>query len=79
MEFVRDHDTLEPADSETKAIAEFCHKRGVIVITAGTYGNVLRILVPLIATEDQLDEGFKVIDAAISMIESTSTQATLRS
>ena len=40
--------TLEPAPEVTSAVAAFCHAEGVLVLTAGTYGNVLRFLPPLV-------------------------------
>ncbi|HEY6444228.1 MAG TPA: 4-aminobutyrate--2-oxoglutarate transaminase [Candidatus Acidoferrales bacterium] len=68
VEFVRDPQTREPADKETKAIAEYCYKHGLIVITAGTFNNVLRILVPLVVTDDELDEGLDVMESAIASV-----------
>lgn len=70
IEFVRNPATLEPADSETKAIAKYCYEHGVVTITAGTYNNVLRLLVPLTVEQDHLEEGLKVIEAAISSVSS---------
>src|SRR6202165_1724191 len=46
-ELVRNPDTREPADTETKEIAQYCYEHGLITITAGTYNNIMRILVPL--------------------------------
>ena len=68
VELVRDPQTREPADKETKAIAEYCYKHGLIVITAGTFNNVLRILVPLVVTDDELDEGLDVMESAIASV-----------
>jgi len=68
VELVRDSQTREPADSETKAIAKYCYERGLITITAGTFNNVIRILVPLVVTDEQLDEGFNIIEAALAAV-----------
>jgi 4-aminobutyrate aminotransferase/(S)-3-amino-2-methylpropionate transaminase len=68
IELVRDPQTREPADTETKAIAKYCYEHGLITITAGTFNNVIRILVPLIVTDEQLDEGFSVIEGAFASI-----------
>jgi 4-aminobutyrate aminotransferase/(S)-3-amino-2-methylpropionate transaminase len=68
IELVRDPQTREPADTETKAIAKFCYERGLITITAGTFNNVIRILVPLVVTDEQLDEGLNVIEAALASV-----------
>src|SRR2546425_13366354 len=46
-------------------IVRLCYERGLIVIGAGTYGNVIRTLMPLVITEDQLEEGLDVLEGAI--------------
>lgn len=66
MELVRSPETREPADAETKQIARFCYEHGLILITAGTFNNVIRILVPLMVTDAQFDEGLDVIEAALA-------------
>ena len=68
MELVRNTETREPADEETKQIAKFCYEHGLILITAGTFNNVIRILVPLVATNEQFDEGLDVIEAALASV-----------
>ena len=68
MELVRNPQTREPADDETKAIAKYCYEHGLITITAGTLNNVIRILVPLVVTVEQLQEGFDVIEAALASV-----------
>jgi len=68
IELVRDTATLEPADTETKQIAKYCYERGLITITAGTFKNVIRILVPLVVTDEQFDEGLDVIEAALASV-----------
>ena len=68
IELVRDSQTREPADAETKEIARFCYEHGLITITAGTFNNVMRILVPLVVTDEQFDEGMGVLEAAISAV-----------
>ena len=68
MELVRDPASREPADTETKQIARFCYEHGLITISAGTFNNVLRILVPLVVTDEQLDEGLGVIEAALAAV-----------
>lgn len=68
MELVRNPETREPADAETKAIAKYCYEHGLILITAGTFNNVIRILVPLVVTDAQFDEGLDVIEAALASV-----------
>ncbi len=66
MELVRDPHTREPADTETREIARFCYEHGLILITAGTFNNVIRILVPLVVTDAQFAEGLDVLEAALA-------------
>jgi 4-aminobutyrate aminotransferase / (S)-3-amino-2-methylpropionate transaminase / 5-aminovalerate transaminase len=66
IELVRDAATREPADKETAEVARYCYENGLITITAGTYGNVMRILVPLVITDEQFDEGLSVLEAALA-------------
>jgi len=68
MELVRDAATREPADAETKQVARLCYERGLITITAGTFNNVIRILVPLVVTDEQFDEGLGVIESALAAV-----------
>ncbi len=75
IELVRNRVTKEPAKEETQAIISACHQRGLIILPAGTYGNVIRMLVPLIATDDQIEEGLAVLKAAMSTV-SPSVSAT---
>ena len=68
IELVRDPATREPADAETKAITKYCYEHGLILITAGTFNNVIRILVPLVVTDEQLDEGLTIIEDALASV-----------
>jgi 4-aminobutyrate aminotransferase/(S)-3-amino-2-methylpropionate transaminase len=74
IELVRGAESREPADQETKEIAQYCYEHGLITITAGTYGNVIRILVPLVVTDQQFEEGLGVIEAALSSVTAASEQ-----
>src|ERR1700687_6144354 len=76
IELVRNPDTREPADTETKEIARYCYEHGLITITAGTYDNIMRILVPLAVTNEQFEEALDVLEAAIASV-TESKQAAL--
>jgi 4-aminobutyrate aminotransferase / (S)-3-amino-2-methylpropionate transaminase / 5-aminovalerate transaminase len=58
--------TTEPDAALTGRIARACHAQGVIVLTAGTFGNVLRFLPPLVIGQDLLTEALDVLDAAFA-------------
>jgi len=73
MELVRNRDTKEPARHETDALVKLACERGLILIPAGTYGNIIRILVPLVIADAELDEGLDVLGACIGAVESAAT------
>jgi 4-aminobutyrate aminotransferase / (S)-3-amino-2-methylpropionate transaminase / 5-aminovalerate transaminase len=68
IEFVRDKETKEPADTEIKAIIKECNKNGLIVLDAGIRSNVLRFLMPLCITYEQLNAGLDIIENAIGKV-----------
>lgn len=72
VELVRSRESREPAAEETQRIAQYCYEHGVITISAGSYGNVIRLLMPLVITDQQLDEALDILEAALrSVCEST--------
>ena len=64
VEFV-EPGTKNPNPTVAKAIVKYCTENGVVVISCGTYGNVIRLLPPLIISPEQLDDGLSVFSAAI--------------
>lgn len=60
--------TSEPNPKLTSAVATACHRAGLIVLTAGTFGNVLRFLPPLVIPEALLLEGLDLLDEAFSAV-----------
>jgi 4-aminobutyrate aminotransferase / (S)-3-amino-2-methylpropionate transaminase / 5-aminovalerate transaminase len=77
IELVKDAATREPHANATKKIAQYCYEHGLITITAGTYGNVMRILVPLVVTDEQFDEGLDVLEAALTHVSAAAPQERL--
>ena len=65
IEFVIDGDPRKPDGNLCKAIAETCAKRGLVIITAGTYKNIIRILSPLIIGQDVLTKGLDILEGVI--------------
>ena len=57
-----DGHTPEPV--RAGSVSAYCHSQGVVTLTCGTYGNVLRFLPPLVMPEPLLDEAFDVVAAA---------------
>jgi 4-aminobutyrate aminotransferase/(S)-3-amino-2-methylpropionate transaminase len=64
-EFV-DPATGEPDGALAKAVAAYCHAQGVITLTCGTWGNVIRFLPPLSISDELLTEGLDVVAAGLA-------------
>jgi 4-aminobutyrate aminotransferase / (S)-3-amino-2-methylpropionate transaminase / 5-aminovalerate transaminase len=60
--------TLDPDPAATSAVASFCHSHGLLVLTCGTFGNVLRFLPPLVIGEDLLEEGLDILENAFAAL-----------
>ncbi len=75
IELVRDRQAREPAKEETDAVVRGCYQRGLIVLAAGTYGNVIRLLTPLVATDEQVDEGLAVIESVLTEVSKPAVSA----
>ncbi len=65
MELVKDRDTREPAPELTKALVARAAEKGLVLLSCGTYGNVIRVLVPLTASDALVDEGLGIIESAL--------------
>ncbi len=57
--------TTTPDPATTVAVASRCHQAGVIVLTCGTFGNVIRLLPPLVIGEELFLEGLDVLEGAV--------------
>jgi 4-aminobutyrate aminotransferase / (S)-3-amino-2-methylpropionate transaminase / 5-aminovalerate transaminase len=68
LELVKSRQSREPALEQTKAVTRFCYEHGLITITAGTYGNVVRLLVPLVISDEQMQEGLDVLEDALASV-----------
>jgi 4-aminobutyrate aminotransferase / (S)-3-amino-2-methylpropionate transaminase / 5-aminovalerate transaminase len=69
IELVEDRATKEPLGADAmNGIARRCLEQGVIVLTAGTYGNVVRLLPPLTIDDALLEDGLQVLDEALAAV-----------
>ena len=68
LELVRSKATREPADEETKQVSQYCYEHGLVLITAGSYGNVIRLLMPLVVTDAQMDEAMDVLESGLAAV-----------
>ncbi|PWC78467.1 4-aminobutyrate--2-oxoglutarate transaminase [Azospirillum sp. TSH64] len=70
MELVTDRETKEPAADLTKALVAKAAEKGLILLSCGTYANVIRILVPLTASDALVDEGLDIIERSLEELVS---------
>jgi len=68
MELVQSADTRLPAADETKQIVQDCYEHGLIILSAGSYSNVIRALMPLVITDAQMDEALVVLESALQTV-----------
>ena len=66
IEFVKDPETKEPDAALVSAIVQNAMNKGLMLEAAGTYNNVIRILCPLVATDEQLQAGLEIFEAALA-------------
>ena len=66
LEIVRAGDEPDPA--ATQEIARRCHADGVLILTCGTYGNVIRLLPPLVIDDALLTDGLDVLEHAVDAV-----------
>jgi 4-aminobutyrate aminotransferase/(S)-3-amino-2-methylpropionate transaminase len=68
IELVKDRSSKEPWPEATAALKKFCYENGVVTLTAGHYGNVMRLLMPLTIEPADLEEGLLVLEAALESV-----------
>jgi 4-aminobutyrate aminotransferase / (S)-3-amino-2-methylpropionate transaminase / 5-aminovalerate transaminase len=68
VEFVQPG-TTTPNAAAVKAVLASCHQEGVVAISCGTFGNVVRLLPPLTIDESLLDDGLSVLESAIGALD----------
>jgi 4-aminobutyrate aminotransferase/(S)-3-amino-2-methylpropionate transaminase len=61
--------TKTPNAAAAKSVITYCQQNGVVALICGTYGNVIRLLPPLIITDDQLADGLSVLGAAVRSVQ----------
>jgi 4-aminobutyrate aminotransferase / (S)-3-amino-2-methylpropionate transaminase / 5-aminovalerate transaminase len=75
MELVKDPVTKEPDSHAASDVLVAAHHRGLLLIKAGMYDNVLRVLVPLCVTDEQLQQGLNIFeDAFVTVAEAATAQ-----
>ncbi len=68
LEFVKNEKTKEPAPNIAKRVLEEARRRGLLLLTAGYYGNVVRMHPPLTISEDSLEKGLDILDKSLAQV-----------
>jgi 4-aminobutyrate aminotransferase/(S)-3-amino-2-methylpropionate transaminase len=68
IELVTDRETKEPAAAEAGKVVALARERGLMLMGAGIYSNVVRILVPLVVTDEDLQAGLDILDGCLSEV-----------
>ena len=66
LELVEDASTRQPSAARTRRVLEFARERGLLLLRAGTHDNVIRLLAPLVASDEDLDRGLDILGGALA-------------
>jgi 4-aminobutyrate aminotransferase/(S)-3-amino-2-methylpropionate transaminase len=65
IELVEDRETKAPAAALAAATTAAARERGLVLLSCGIYGNVIRVLVPLVISDDDLEQGLEILEGAL--------------
>ncbi len=68
LELVADRETREPAADKAKQLVAHGLENGLILLSCGTYGNVIRTLMPLVITDEQLEQGLDILEQGLEKL-----------
>ncbi len=68
LELVEDRETKAPAAAKAKALTQRCYEKGLVLLSCGNYGNVIRTLMPFVITDQQLDTGLSILEESLKEI-----------
>jgi 4-aminobutyrate aminotransferase/(S)-3-amino-2-methylpropionate transaminase len=71
LELVKNRKTKEPAPEATAAVTKYAFEKGLNILSCGQYGNVIRTLMPLVITDEQLARGIGILDEAFASLKKT--------
>jgi len=58
----------EPAADEAKQLTGFCLEKGLLLLSCGSYGNVIRVLAPFVITDEQLEKGLDIMEEGLAAL-----------
>ncbi len=68
MELVEDRESKKPATDKAKALVSRCYEKGLVLLSCGNFGNVIRTLMPLVITDEQLDRGLSILEESLEAV-----------
>ncbi len=68
MEFVSNRKTKTPAADKARELVKYAFDRGLILLACGTYGNVIRFLMPLVITDEELEKGLAIVGDGLAAL-----------
>ncbi len=68
MELVKDRQSKAPASEAAKALTRFCFERGLLILSCGPYGNVIRFLMPLVITDEQMERALAILEEGLKAV-----------
>lgn len=68
MELVTDRQTKQPAADQAKALVAGAMEKGLLLLACGNFGNVIRTLMPLVTSQEELDQGFAILDECLGEV-----------
>ena len=69
MELVCDRKTKEPAGDAAKKVVQLCYEQGVITLSCGNYGNVIRTLMPLVIKDSEFEKGLSILKSSLQKVQ----------
>ena len=68
MELVLNRETKEPASAEAKKLVQWCYEKGLVILSCGHHGNVIRTLMPLVITDEQMEQGLAILEEGLDTL-----------
>jgi 4-aminobutyrate aminotransferase/(S)-3-amino-2-methylpropionate transaminase len=68
LELVEDRETKKPDVRAAVALVRYCLEKGLVILKCGRHNNVIRLLMPLVITDEQLDKGLDIMEEGLAII-----------
>jgi 4-aminobutyrate aminotransferase/(S)-3-amino-2-methylpropionate transaminase len=63
-----DPQTKKPVKEKATELVKLCHKKGLVILTCGKFGNAIRLLMPLVIKDEDLEKGFSIIEENLHIL-----------